>query len=47
MARIYANLIEKDLKTLNQVPLKIRSDVEQILKEDGYRIKEDKNHERN
>jgi hypothetical protein len=44
MARIYANLIEKDLKTLDQVPLKIRSDVEHILKEDGYMIKEDKNH---
>ena len=36
MARIYAILIEKGLKTLDQVPLKIRPDVEQILKEDGY-----------
>jgi hypothetical protein len=36
MARIYANLIEKDLKTLNQVPLRIRDEVKKILKEDGY-----------
>lgn len=36
MKQIYANLIEKHLKTLDQVPLRIRDEVEQILKEDGY-----------
>jgi hypothetical protein len=41
MARIYANLIEKGLKTLDELPSIIRSDVEQILREDGYMIKED------
>jgi hypothetical protein len=44
MARIYADLIEKGLKTLDQVPIIIRPNVEQVLKEDGYMIKEDKNH---
>jgi hypothetical protein len=39
MARIYANLIEKGLKTLDQVPSIIRPNVEQILKQDGYIIR--------
>lgn len=36
MARIYANLIEKDLKTLEDVPARLREQVRQILIEDGY-----------
>jgi hypothetical protein len=36
MKQIYANLIKKDLKTLNQVPLRIRDEVKKILKEDGH-----------
>ena len=39
MARIYAILIEKELKNLDQVPLRIRDEVEQILKQDGYIIR--------
>lgn len=33
MARIYASLIKKGLKTLDEVPLKLRAEVERILKE--------------
>ena len=40
MSRIYANLIERGLKTLNDVPKKLKKDVEEILKNDGY-LKED------
>lgn len=36
MARIYANLIERGLKTLDDVPKKLKKEVEQILKDDGY-----------
>lgn len=36
MARIYANLIEKGLKTLEDVPARLREQVRQILIEDGY-----------
>lgn len=36
MARIYANLIEKGVKTLEEVPARIREQVRQILIEDGY-----------
>lgn len=36
MARIYANLIERGLKTLDDVPKKLKEAVETILKEDGY-----------
>jgi len=36
MARIYANLIERGLKTLDNVPKKLKEAVETILKEDGY-----------
>lgn len=32
MARVYADLIRKGLKTLEQVPEKIRKEVEKILK---------------
>jgi hypothetical protein len=39
VARIYAILIEKELKNLDQVPLRIRDEVEQILKQDGYIIR--------
>lgn len=31
MAKIYAELIKKDLKTLEEVPEKIRADVEKLL----------------
>lgn len=40
MSRIYANLIERGLKTLDDVPKKIKKEVEQILKNDGY-LKDD------
>ena len=36
MARIYANLIEKGLKTLDDVPAKLREQVRKILIEDGF-----------
>lgn len=36
MARIYANLIEKGVKTLEEVPARLREQVRQILIEDGY-----------
>ncbi len=34
MAQIYANLIRKGRKTIEQVPLKLRAEVEAILAED-------------
>ena len=34
MAQIYANLIRKGLKTIEQVPAKLRTEVEAILAED-------------
>lgn len=34
MAKIYANLIRKGLKTIDDVPAKLRADVEAILAED-------------
>lgn len=34
MAQIYANLIRKGLKTIEQVPAKLRVEVEAILAED-------------
>ncbi len=36
MARIYANLIEKGIKTIDEVPEKLKDNVKQILKDDGY-----------
>lgn len=33
MAKIYADLIRKGLKTLDDVPLKLRAEVEKLLKE--------------
>ena len=33
MAKIYANLIEKGLKTIDDVPEKIRAEVEALLAE--------------
>lgn len=36
MVKIYANLIINGLKTLDQVPVKIRKDVEDYLREIGY-----------
>lgn len=36
MARIYANLIEKGYKTIDQVPTLIRGDVATILVAEGY-----------
>ena len=35
MAHVYANLIRKGLKTIDDVPEKIRAEVEEILKQDG------------
>lgn len=34
MAQIYANLIRKGLKTIEQVPARLRTEVEAILAED-------------
>lgn len=36
MARIYANLIEKGIKTIDDVPEKLKKKVEEILIEDGF-----------
>lgn len=36
MARIYANLIEKGIKTIDDVPEKLKKKVEEILAEDGF-----------
>jgi hypothetical protein len=36
MARIYANLIEKKIKTIDQVPTKYKERTLEILKQDGY-----------
>ena len=35
MARIYANLIRKGLKTLDDVPAKLRAEVERIRNNDA------------
>lgn len=35
MAHVYANLIRKGLKTIDDVPEKIRVEVEKILQQDG------------
>lgn len=35
MAKIYANLIRKGLKTLDDVPAKLRAEVERILNVDA------------
>ena len=40
MARIYANLIKKNKKTLNDVPLKDLEAVKAILIAEGYQIDE-------
>lgn len=34
MAKVYASLIKKGLKTINDVPEKLRAEVEKILKEE-------------
>lgn len=36
MATIYANLIEKGLKTIEDVPERLREDVQQILTARGW-----------
>ena len=36
MAKIYATLIIKGKKTINDVPAKIRDDVRQVLIDEGY-----------
>lgn len=36
MARIYANLIEKKLKTIDDVPSKYKDAVLEILNNEGY-----------
>lgn len=35
MVQIYYNLIKKGLKTIDDVPEKIRSEVEKLLEKDG------------
>lgn len=35
MAQVYANLIRKGLKTIEQVPERLRAEVEAILTEDA------------
>ena len=35
MAQVYANLIRKELKTIEQVPERLRAEVEAILAEDA------------
>lgn len=35
MAKVYADLIRKGLKTIEQVPAKLRDEVEKILAEDS------------
>lgn len=37
MAEIYAELIKKGLRTINQVPKKLRKAVQQILDEGGIK----------
>lgn len=36
MARIYANLIEKKIKTIEQVPKKYKDATLEILNQDGF-----------
>ena len=36
MARIYATLIEEGKKTIEDVPLRLREEVQRILDEDGW-----------
>lgn len=36
MARIYAELIRKGLKTIDGVPVRIRAEVEALLEEAGH-----------
>lgn len=36
MVEIYVSLYKKGLRTLDQIPAKYRSEVEQILKDEGY-----------
>lgn len=36
MAKIYAELIMKGLKTIDDVPARLREDVLRILEENGY-----------
>lgn len=38
MDKVYADLIKKGLKTLEQVPAKIRAKVQELLAESGYTI---------
>lgn len=38
IARIYANLIQSGLKTLESVPSSLRDIVQQILAQDGFPI---------
>jgi hypothetical protein len=35
MAEVYASLIRKGIKTLDEVPAKLRAEVEALLAEDG------------
>lgn len=38
MAKVYADLIIKGVKTIDDVPEKLKSDVTQILKERGFEL---------
>lgn len=35
MAKVYANLVRKGLKTLENVPEELRAEVEELLKKEG------------
>ena len=38
MAKVYADLIRRGLKTIDDVPARIRAEVEALLKEAGYEL---------
>ena len=41
MARVYANLCEKEVRNFLSVPANLRDQVEEIIISDGYMINED------
>ncbi len=38
MAKVYADLIRRGLKTIDDVPARIRAEVEALLKEAGHEL---------
>lgn len=36
MAKVYADLIKKGVKTIDDVPARLRADVEEILRQEGF-----------